>query len=379
MTIYLLPILILFFLFLFSDKLSDKSSQKGFMAVCLLWAIIFAFRRDDVGNDTIGYVDFFMGRGGFYGDIKNVKDIETGFLAFTRIVKSIADSYTLYFSIVAFLLWYMVYKVYGLLTLVKQGITGMLAAFLVADLFVPLMTAFRQTLAIAVLMVGLFLFLRCIEKLKGKEHTSKLKTFAFCGLLIMLSATFFHKSMVLMLPLLILAYYIRMSRKTQMLLITGTVVLNLFFSQDVGNLFTTIFIAFGSSGLDFVNSDVMSIYADEFGENKQKLITYAAWALPALITTYLSKEEDVRTFAYNCFVLSICIFLMFGTSFLIFRINTVLILIGFTQWLPQKALQKTKWKMVYTIFLLALLVKAIVRFNNWPDMDSTIPYYFFWE
>lgn len=349
------------------------------MISCLMWAIIFGLRRYDIGNDNASYIDFFMGRGGFYGDIKNNSEIEPGFLIFTRIVRFITDSYTIYFSVVSCALWYMLYKVYGLLTTAKQGATGMMAAMLIADLFVSLSYALRQSLAISVLLLGLFLFFRSNIMPMRSNSTTRLNKIGICGLVIMFSSPIFHKSMVLMLPLLVLAYYIRMSRKTQLMLISGIAILSLFFSEYTSNLFTASAVAFGDLGLDFVRSDVMSIYADEFGENKQKIITYAAWALPALLTTYLSKEEEVRTFAYNCFVLSICIFLMFGTSFLIFRINTVLILIGFTQWLPKIALQKGKWKMVYTVFVLALLVKAIMRFNNWPDTDSTIPYYFFWE
>lgn len=378
MSIYFVPEFLLFVLALFSYKLPRKTIILWFGIICVLWFIVFSLRRQDVGNDTLDYVNFFLNGRGKYGSIDDPNDSEYGFVFISRCIKAFTSSYTVYFTIIAGWLWIMIFKIYVSIADFRKIFAGLLVLFVIGDAFVPLMVALRQCVAICVFLTGLYVVLKLKTK-DGFLNKRAAKREMAIGVLIMCAAGVVHKSMIILIPILAIVFFLRIGRRALIVMVIVSTVIAYLYSDTIGTLFNLFFIYMGGMGIDFIKEDVMNVYSEDFGGNSQKLLTYMAWALPAILTIYLSKKEQVKSFFFKCYILSVCIFLVFSTSFLISRINIVLMLLGFTQFLPDVAVSKFQWRTIYMFFILAMLYKAFMRFNNWPDTDSCIPYHFFWE
>ena len=380
MVIYFIPEVLLFLLSLYSKSLNYLKFKRCLILICFIWICIFGLRSVLVGNDTINYVSFFLNKnlGMGYGDLNGLSDVEPGLIFITRIIKLISDSYTVWFLIIATWLWIAIYKLYILATDYKKIAPSLLAIFLMANTFVTLMVAMRQATAICVFLTGLILVIRN-NYVDGKIKFNFENKLQLLGILLIFSSVLIHKSMILLVPIVIGSHFFKVTRNKMIFFVLISFMISILFSDSIGSLFNLFFVSFGQFGIDFVNSDVMDVYSEDFGENTQKITTYIAWALPAIVTIRLSNENEIQDLFFKIYILSVCIFLLLSKSFLIERINSPLMLLGFTRFWPTIATKKSKWRVAYLCFLLLLLVNAFVRYNNWPTNDSCIPYYFFWE
>lgn len=382
MVIYFFPEILLFLVTVFSNKLSSRQTKVCLKIICLIFVCIFGLRSSIVGNDTSNYVSFFADKNSiksFYGSIDDASSsLEPLFLTITRGIKFFSSSFTIWFLVISIWLWTAIYKFYMLVSGYKEIAPGLLAIFLMANTFVTLMVAMRQATAICVLLTGLVFI---VEKgyVNGRIKFSYKNKKQLIGLFFVLLTPFIHKSMIALVPIVVLAYMMRPNKK----ILTGCVcvsgILSIFLSDRIGESFNLFFVAFGDLGIDFVNSDVIDMYADDWGGNTQKISTYLAWALPAIMTIHVSDRKKVDDLFFKLYILSVCFFLLFSTTYLIERINTPLMLLGFTRFWPDAATKASRWRLVYILFIFVLLINAFFRYNNWPTTDSCIPYYFFWE
>lgn len=380
MVIYFIPEVLLFLLSLYSIRLNYLKFKRCLILICFIWICIFGLRSVLVGNDTSNYVSFFLNKssGMGYGDLNGLSDIEPGLIFITRIIKLISDSYTVWFLIIATWLWIAIYKLYILVTDYKKIAPSLLAIFLVANTFVTLMVAMRQATAICVFLTGLILVIKN-NYVDGKIKFNFENKLQLLGILLIFSSVLIHKSMILLVPIVIGTQFLKVTRNKMIFFVLISFMISILFSDSIGSLFNLFFVSFGQLGIDFVNSDVMDVYSEDFGGNTQKITTYIAWALPAIVTIRLSNENEIQDLFFKIYILSVCIFLLLSKTFLIERINSPLMLLGFTRFWPTIATKKSKWRVSYLCFLLLLLVNAFLRYNNWPTNDSCIPYYFFWE
>lgn len=380
MVIYFIPEVLLFLLSLYSIRLNYLKFKRCLILICFIWICIFGLRSVLVGNDTSNYVSFFLNKssGMGYGDLNGLSDIEPGLIFITRIIKLISDSYTVWFLIIATWLWIAIYKLYILVTDYKKIAPSLLAIFLVANTFVTLMVAMRQATAICVFLTGLILVIKN-NYVDGKIKFNFETKLQLLGILLIFSSVLIHKSMILLIPIVLGVQFLKVTRTKLICFVLISCMISILFSDSIGSLFNLFFVSFGQLGIDFVNSEVMDVYAEDFGGNTQKITTYIAWALPAIVTIRLSDENEVQDLFFKIYVLSVCLFLLLSKTFLIERINSSLMLLGFTRFWPTIATKESKWRVAYLCFLLLLLVNAFVRYNNWPSTDSCIPYYFFWE
>lgn len=380
MVIYFIPEVLLFLLSLYSIRLNYLKFKRCLILICFIWICIFGLRSVYVGNDTSNYVLFFLNKnsGIGYGDLNGLSDVEPGFIFITRIIKLISDSYTVWFLIIATWLWIAIYKLYILVTDYKKIAPSLLAIFLVANTFVTLMVAMRQATAICVFLTGLILVIKN-NYVDGKIKFNFETKLQLLGILLIFSSVLIHKSMILLVPIVIGSHFLKVTRNKMIFFVLISFMISILFSDSIGSLFNLFFVSFGQLGIDFVNSDVMDVYSEDFGGNTQKITTYIAWALPAIVTIRLSNENEIQDLFFKIYILSVCIFLLLSKTFLIERINSPLMLLGFTRFWPTIATKKSKWRVAYLCFLLLLLVNAFLRYNNWPTNDSCIPYYFFWE
>lgn len=380
MVIYFIPEVLLFLLSLYSMRLNYLKFKRCLILICVIWICIFGLRSVFVGNDTNNYVSFFMNKnsGIGYGDLNGLSNVEPGLIFITRIIKFISDSFTVWFLIIATWLWIAIYYFYTIVTDYKKIAPSLLAIFLMANTFVTLMVAMRQATAICVFLTGIIWVIKN-NYVDGKIKINFKNKLQLLGVLLVLFSVLIHKSMILLVPIVLGAQFLKFSRNKLICFVLISCIMSILFSDNISSLFNLFFISFGNLGIDFVNSDVMNAYADDFGENAQKITTYIAWALPAIVTIRLSDENEVQDLFFKIYVLSVCLFLLLSKTFLIERINSSLMLLGFTRFWPTIATKKSKWRVAYLCFLLLLLVNAFVRYNNWPSTDSCIPYYFFWE
>ena len=380
MVIYFVPEVLLFLLSLYSMRLNFSKFKRCLIVICLVWICIFGLRSGLVGNDTNNYVSFFLNKnaGMGYGDLNGRSEVEPGLIFITRIIKFVSDSFTIWFLIIAAWLWLAIYNFYIIITDYKKIAPGLLAIFLMANTFVTLMVAMRQATAICVFLTGIILIIKN-NYIDGKIKLHLGNKMQLVGLLFVIFTVFIHKSMILLIPIVLGAQFLKVTRTKLICFVLISCMISILFSDSIGSLFNLFFVSFGQLGIDFVNSDVMDVYAEDFGGNTQKITTYIAWALPAIVTIRLSDENEVQDLFFKIYVLSVCLFLLLSKTFLIERINSSLMLLGFTRFWPTIATKKSKWRVAYLCFLLLLLVNAFVRYNNWPSTDSCIPYYFFWE
>lgn len=365
-----------------SSKLNEKMTRQMLVVICYIWVLIFGLRGYNVGNDTDSYVDFFLNKssnlGIGYGNVSEDSKLEPGFLLISRVIHMITSSYTVWFTIIASWLWYSIYRLYFKVTEYKKIAAGLLVVFLIINSFITLMVAMRQATAICVFLSGLCLVIENSRNCsKWKDLFSRKK--AIVGGLLMLSTVFIHKSMFILLPLIFLASIMNFKKKALISCVIASSVISFLYADNIGILFNTFFIGIGDLGIEFLSSDVMRIYAEDFGGNTQKFTTHIAWVLPAILNIHLSSEKETKNLFFNLYIISVCFFLLFSTTFLIERINTVLILLGFTKFLPTVATQNTKWRIVYIVLIFLMFIVAFNRYNNWPTTDSCIPYQFFWE
>lgn len=376
MSIYFFGEVIMFFLALLVNYLSLSKNKMFFKIICFFWAFLFGLRAYCVGNDTQEYADFFMGSKSFYGQIDDNPELEIGFLVFLKVLRQLTTYPTILFSILSTWLFYLVYKIYLKVGRYDSYCYSLLIFFVISNCFMTLMCATRQCLSFCVLLSGLYI---CINS-KSLLDKKKKKKEILLGCLIMFSAILFHKSIAFLLLILGIAYYMHFSKKIMYIMIVSSFVLSYFFLSYIGDLFNQVFVFAGSTAFNGIDADVMTRYSDDFGTFNQNFITLLAWSIPPLLTIYLSDNDYVDNFYFRIMILSVCIFLLFNTTYLIERINTLLILLGFTKYLPYNKYKNiNKYKLIYVLFALIMLVKAGIRYDNWPITDSTVPYYFIWE
>ncbi len=373
--IFFIPEVLMFLLSVYIYRFPPKTSKKLFAWICLLWALIFGLRSYGTGNDTPDYWDFFINKSSQYGNVSGYSELEIGFLYFARFIKVFSNSPTFFFIVISSCLFFVIYKLYTEHSTNNNYYIGLLAAFLLVDLFVPLMVAIRQVTSFCVMIPGILLLTSDGSNFVVKKNKKKI----FVGLCLLSLSILVHKSSIIIIPFLLLIYFVPMNRMVLTTLLCVSVILSFLFMEQIGYVFNTFFIMFGDANFSSVNSDVMNIYANDFGDNIQKTMTFIAWALPAFLNLYLADGKQIKSFYYRCYIISVCVFLLFSSSFLVHRIVTPLLLLGFTQYIPSCLKLKTRWYRVYLFFVLALLIKAFMRYSNWPATDTCLPYHFFWQ
>lgn len=363
-----------------ANKFSNKTNRRYFAFICILWAMVFGLRAYTIGNDTPAYADFFMGKDSFYGQINQNPNLEIGFLALVKALRLFTDSPTVLFTILSTWLFVLVYKIYTRVCDDRKCTFNLLVFFIISNSFITLMVATRQSAAFCVLLTGICMLIDYQKFKTNNSSVVKRKCYLFISFGFVLASVLFHKSILFLLLILGICYYVHFTKKQMYIMIFFSFILSIFFINEIGNFFNQVLMLAGSIGFTGANMDVMSIYGSSFGDFNQNFITLLAWAVPVILTIYLSDNDYVNTFFFRVLVLSVCIFLVFNTTFLIERINTLLVLLGLTQYLPyNKERNINKYKPIYFIFILLMLVKAGMRYDNWPSSDSTIPYYFFWQ
>jgi hypothetical protein len=367
--------------------------------ISCLWALTFGLRRIDVGNDTFFYSMFFENKSdsttGYLsgGTIDHPGEtIESGFVMFSRFVHFFTNSSTVYFTIISFWLLFVIRKLYILVSGYKLSIWNMFFVFTVTNSFVVFMVAVRQSISICMLLTGICFIIwnhkRTVEKRlsslneRRKKFASKansrINKWSLLSLVFIGFSFVVHRSAMLLFPFLVVAYFVRFNKKTVYLILCSSFFISLFFLNKISYLFDSVLLLIGNIGQDKV-ALLGDRYADSFGENSLSVITKILWLIPALITTRLLNEDKIKSFFYTCYVFSVSVALLLSGSHMVERLNIVLVVLGFTCFVPEKVLVSKRWRNIYMLITFVFLMLAFSRYIHWPDSDSCIPYHFFWE
>lgn len=377
MCIYFVLELLAFILVIFDLKKRGGNNKKILLAYCILWGIVAGLRRYDVGNDTPGYVAFFEGtniKGIGYGTVQYPGEtIEYGFVLLSKLLNFISTNGTFFLLVEGLFIYYAIYLTYKNQ---KYGLWSFLIFMLIGNNFVVLHAMIRQVFSIAFLLIGIYYFQK--NGMKYNSYKDLKKTNVICGILCCIFAATIHRTSIILFPLLLILYFMPMSKRIGYSIVTGSFLISIFFQSQIGAFFDNVLFFIGG-----FNNDIVSLlgdrYADTFGETSSSLIRNLSWAIPCLVTLSFTDKEKIKSFYVKCYIFSVSAFLMFNASYMITRLNIMFLILGFTASLPDAINKNIKLRTFYILVTLYYLWRAYIGFEKWTITDSSLPYYFIWE
>lgn len=372
-TIYFVADLLMFAMIIYSFYYKKKNCGKYILAFsCLLWFLIFSLRGYNVGNDTRGYADFFENRSGFYGslDYPN-EDLEFGFIWFSRALHLITDSPTFLFSTLSLLQFWIIFKFYK--NRGRYAVWGLLVVMIVGTNWNIMMVAARQSLATSFALCCLYLLEK--NKNKLKEFDLHIWIPILTTFLLALSA---HRTMIVILPFIIILVFYNFGKKISYLLILSSLVFSILFTDIVSLMLDLLLSRIVESGNDDWSA-FGNRYLETYGANRMSMIGQALWAIPALVSIKANSPEKVKNFRFNSYIIATCVYLIFQKSDMVTRLNLLFILVGFACYIPEKIEKRSLLFFTYLLLTLILLCRQYIGFTLWFNEDTSIPYKFVWE
>lgn len=360
--------------------ISLKKQQILLAIYCGIWAFVFGFRRYNVGNDTPGYAAYFenTGNGLTYGTVDRPFDsIEEGFWLLSKIINIFTENATIVFLIIGIALWMGIYYLYK-----SQSRTPLLSLLFMMTIngstFQTIEIAVRQTCSIIMIIYGLL----CFSK-SGANSWKQVMRRKWCvlGIMLCLASITVHRTTGILSIVLFFIYIVKLNKTFAYVLIGGFAIFAMVGSAAFAQLFDTAMILVG--GISDENVNLLGArYMGDVNEAQRGISSgvMLAWMIPATLSVYFTKKEQVNTFFFKTFIFTYCLHQLMQYSTMHERLTTMFILLGFTLSVPQICSKKKNLYLVYLLIGLYFLMFAYRMFNNWPvDSDSTVPYYFIWQ
>lgn len=367
MNIYLGIIILLLVLFVIElkNRLNATIQNVVFFIGALSVFSLIAFRGTGVGGDTSEYVNFFTGKTSMYGTIDN-SDMEIGFVWISKALHFVASTkHWLLFSstvITLFPFYYMVKKYSYIKTL------PLLLFMTIWSILPTSLSAMRQNFAVSLVMIAYILYLNKDTFVNDRKHRQK-KWILCCVLLLVLSV-FTHTSMIITIPLLLLAEFVNMRKRTAYLLVIVSFSLSLL----VNNLFSSLFTIFNEYTAAFAYADRMNGYfdnADYALTNEVSFNRLAPTTLWVLLLIFKSKEKELNSIYLKCLIWGNSLFCV-GASFpMMSRAVFLLLLMGIV-YVPYSLYDNRKQLSNIILFILVLFfVRTQFKyFNNYNINDN---------
>lgn len=380
--IYFIANLLVFISALIARNLNERNKRILFFMCCAFWAVVFGFKGYEVGNDTYNYVLYYTNRGvggEGYGTIQFPGDsIEWGFIIVTRILHFISQSPTFLFSVLAIAIFSSIYVLYKKSA---DPFISLLYLFSMTTSNLVLMTALRQQISIACILIAFMLFATIDDDLFKWKNRGKLfrKSKFLMAIALFLFSLTVHRTSLILLPLFVLIYLIKNTKKLSYVILTFSFIFLTTSSENSFKQVMNLVLGFVSS---FTNDNISLLadrYSDSAGETSMSAIRAIAFFGPAFITTYLMPKSSVNSFFFKCYILGLLILSLFGTSYMSTRISLAFFVVGFAGALPPAVKTNKKYFYLYMLFGVYYLWRAYVGYGKWPITDSALPYTFFWE
>lgn len=357
--------------------ISLKAQKRLLALYCAIWAFVFGFRRYDVGNDTIGYAAYFKnkGSGWGYGTVNRPFDTaEEGFVFVSRIINIFTENATVVFLIIGIAVWSMMYLLY------KKSRNPLLSLFFLMTIlnvmFYTMQIALRQSISVIVIGCGvLCIYHSCVKNIKDVLRNK----WALAGILLCLSSITIHRTTGAFIGLLVLAYYLKLNKKSTFAIILSFTIIGLFAAQLLSNAFDYALVMIGG-----VTDENINLLADRYegnmDTNRFSRGGAIAWIILVFSTCFLTKEKDINRFPFKLFVLTFCLHQLLQFSQMHVRVMALPIILSFTACVPNIFHRRSAWYNYYLLLGLMLLALNFNWLSNWDTIaDRAVPYYFIWQ
>lgn len=366
---------------LLTNHLSEKSRNRYFAFICILWALIFGFRGYGVQNDTSGYATFLSGQRyesnwyTDYGTYDNPDEtLEIGFIYFVKLLSCVTENPTVLFLIQGIWLFGIIFVFYNRYNK-ELALWSMCLLFILNPMSIsPMMGALRQSFAICLIITGLLLWDNNKSQAKIKWYKDKWKC---ASIICFVLSALFHKTSFMAVPFLLLLKYIKIKKKTAVFLIILSFVIALLIS-DAMYYFLDIFF----SGISSSNSEMMQIiaerYTDSFDEGKSYFAVFMRNLLVLSAVFFANKDEN--SLPYKSLIVSAIFLNVFMGTFIINRILLIFLIIGAPCYLSPNIMKYKYIVLLYVFLSMLYLYKTFIIYEEWNiSDDSFLPYKFIWE
>lgn len=374
-----------FFTFM-SFQSSIKVKNRLLWISIILWILVFGLRGYYVGNDTPGYAQFFSGirylRSTSYGTVETPNEtLEPGFLFIANILHILSDNPTIIFLIHATLL-FIVWGLYLKKNNPQNALWCLLIFFVMnSGQIINLMVALRQSLSVCFLVLGVYIY----ENNKNLIYnTAKRKWYAnksiLISIILILFAITIHRTSILIFPIIILLFFIKIPRNIAYISITCCSIISII----LPNFYSTFFDMILSSIISIEDEKVALLgtrYADSFSNaNVHNLIFLLSRPIIAMLLIYHLDKRQLSSIAYNCLVVSTIISSILNQSSMMSRLVLVFTVLASSVFIPNTIIKNKKLRIIFILITVLYLFKSYQTFSNWDTKNETcLPYHFVWE
>lgn len=369
--IYVCLIIILFCLFQI-ERNNRNNKQITFWISTVLFVGLFALRGDNVGGDTLEYCKYFEGKdSSTYGTLKYNENIEIGFRFLCVLLQQISLShfwFILSTSLISLIPFVLIVR--------KYSISAPLSYFYVicsnfCIMVVCIETHIRQNIATALIMLAIYILNQ--NKLNRKT--------LFCGLLLSICGLLTHTSIYLILPFLILLYFIPLNKAIAINIIISSCIITVFFTKYYGEYFMGLMAIL--SPYEAFDNITRYMESDKYGlSDTVGIFThFAPIAFWVIVNIYYSTYEELNNIYMKCLVIGSSLIIM-STSFgMSFRMFYALQILGVC-YIPQ-AIVNNKRAMCLNFFpylyLFYRIVVGVMTPSNYNTDSHYLPYNFIFE
>lgn len=222
----------IFLLFFLLETYRGVKKTTAYKICVVLTVLLFCFRGTNVGGDTYAYVDFFTGKGSFYGTMSE-NNLEYGFNLFARILSCFSSSPFFFIfasALVSLMPFFLIVKKYG---------TSYSLPFLYILCFISftvcLQTNLRQDIAVGFFLLAGYILVSTFHS----EVQKKKIIYGLCTLLF-IWGVIGHNTMWVVGPVLIGLWFLRFYKKFSIALMIGSFVLSTITTVYFENLFQVV-------------------------------------------------------------------------------------------------------------------------------------------
>lgn len=343
---YLVMLLIILICIVIERSCKSKKAKSWTLIIALLPVfVLVAFKSEDVGTDTLGYLNKIASFGDEidYG-MKGEKVTEYGFQYLMIVLNRITDNSQ------SLLIALGVLTVVSLYCFIKQTSTNWCMAlylFICLGFFQFVMTGIRQSMAIEIMLLA-YPFL-------------KKRQMALYMMMVVL-AFLFHKSAIVCAPLYLIANMTVNKRNTSMMVAVMTIIF--FFSEKI--LLTTADLMNYTYGIERSNNGFIFLAI-------VLLITFFAYRNKGFV---LTKRPESK-YLFNSNYVSVLLWIVRMVSRTVERVS--LYFMPYTYVLLEQTISSQPKGHRVTYMLFALVVASTLFIYRISDQESLNNFMFFWQ
>lgn len=236
----------------------------------------------------------------------------------------------------------------------------------------------RQTMSIGLVLIALLFFIHAKIDFTYKNiiHNKKV----IFGVALFVFSIFVHRTSLILFPLLLGVFFLRINKMACYVVVVITFLISMFGRDLISTYFDLMLGLVGNVSDDNV-SLMQARYEDAFASRDFSLVRASTWTLALLLSIWSSNKEDISKYNYKCLIVAFVLYMLLGTSSMGIRISVVFQIIGFSVIVPSSITANKVAKKMLVLLTLAFIINSYSNFESWAieNMDSGLPYYFFWE